>query len=216
MTQRPRVDTNGVGRVAGPTARLLRCEVALLHGISVFPCGRRDTVCREAHLTEFYVANKEEGPVYGPFDEQQVRDLVSEGRLDAASFICEDNGPWTTLDRAPQFAHLFSRPRDQDRPWREPEADDYERPVAGYRPWPGSAGQSYHGYAVAGLVCSLLGSCGGCLLAVLGLIFSSIALNGMKRSGNEQGKGLATAGVVLGIVGIVAFFILMAFVFTHR
>jgi hypothetical protein len=46
--------------------------------------------------------------------------------------------------------------------------------------------------AIAGFVCSLV-------LPPLGIIFSAIALSQLKKSGG-QGKGLATAGLVIGIV----------------
>jgi len=53
-------------------------------------------------------------------------------------------------------------------------------------------GQSYNGMAIAGFVLSLT-------IPLLGLIFSWIALAGIKRTGNEEGKGLATAGLIISI-----------------
>jgi hypothetical protein len=53
-------------------------------------------------------------------------------------------------------------------------------------------GQSYNGMAIAGFVLSLT-------IPFLGLIFSWIALAGIKRTGNEEGKGLATAGLIISI-----------------
>jgi hypothetical protein len=58
-----------------------------------------------------------------------------------------------------------------------------------------------NGMAVASLVCSLAGlvSCG--VLAILGIIFGFVARNQIERSrGTETGKGLATAGIVIGSV----------------
>jgi hypothetical protein len=56
-------------------------------------------------------------------------------------------------------------------------------------------GQSNQGMAIAGFVLSFFGP-----FSVLGLIFSLVALSGMKRTGNEEGKGLAIAGVVISSV----------------
>jgi uncharacterized membrane protein len=43
---------------------------------------------------------------------------------------------------------------------------------------------------------------GGFLLGILAIIFSSLSFKNIKRT-NEQGKGLAIAGLVCGIVGTV-------------
>jgi hypothetical protein len=67
-------------------------------------------------------------------------------------------------------------------------------PGVGYAP-PHEVGQSYQGMGIAGFVMSLI-----FIVSPIGLIFSIVALNGMKRTGNEQGKGLAIAGLVIGIV----------------
>ena len=54
-------------------------------------------------------------------------------------------------------------------------------------------GPSQQGLAIAGFVLSFT-------VPILGLIFSWIALSGMKRTHNEEGKGLATAGLVISLV----------------
>lgn len=56
----------------------------------------------------------------------------------------------------------------------------------------GSEEKGMNAMAIAGFVCSLV-------LPPLGIIFSAIALSQLKKSGG-QGKGLATAGLVIGIV----------------
>ena len=57
-------------------------------------------------------------------------------------------------------------------------------------------GQSYMGWAIAGFICAFV-------CALLGLIFSIVALNGMKKSGNQSGHGLAIAGIVIAIINMV-------------
>jgi hypothetical protein len=67
----------------------------------------------------------------------------------------------------------------------------YGQPISYHGPQYG--GQSHSGMAIAGFVLSFV-------LPLLGLIFSWIALSGMKRTGNEENKGLAIAGLVISIV----------------
>ena len=69
-------------------------------------------------------------------------------------------------------------------------------------------GQSYNGFAIAGFVLSLT-------FPLLGLIFSWIALNGMKKSGNIEGKGLATAGMIISsiLVGLSCLYVIAIFTF---
>jgi hypothetical protein len=54
-------------------------------------------------------------------------------------------------------------------------------------------GPSSQGMAIAGFVCSIV-------FPLLGLIFSLIALSGMKKNRNDEGKGLATAGLIISII----------------
>ena len=54
-----------------------------------------------------------------------------------------------------------------------------------------------NGMAIAGLVMSLL------CCSPLGIIFSSIAISQINRDPNQDGKGIATAGLVIGIIGAV-------------
>jgi hypothetical protein len=65
-------------------------------------------------------------------------------------------------------------------------------------------GKSYSGFSTAGFVLSLIGLFSWFLLipSILGLIFSCVALSGMNRTRNRQGRGLAIAGLVMGIVGV--------------
>lgn len=57
---------------------------------------------------------------------------------------------------------------------------------------PQAMSEATNTWAIVGFVCSLL-------IAPLGIIFSAIALGQIKRTG-EGGKGLALAGLIIGIV----------------
>jgi hypothetical protein len=89
-------------------------------------------------------------------------------------------------------------------------------PTARYQPPPGQAGYQW-GYAprnnplaIAALVCGiaqLLGFIvllGNILLAIPAVICGAIALRQIRARG-ERGRGMAIAGLVLGIIGIVLF-----------
>jgi predicted RNA-binding Zn-ribbon protein involved in translation (DUF1610 family) len=65
-------------------------------------------------------------------------------------------------------------------------------------------GQSYQGFAITSMVLGILSLfCCGPILGITAIIFSVVATNGMKTSKNFDGKGMATAGLVLGIIGVV-------------
>lgn len=68
-------------------------------------------------------------------------------------------------------------------------------------------GQSQHGKAVAALVCSIFSIvCSpvgiGMVAGVLAIVLASNATSNMARTGNFEGRGLAKAGLIIGIVGI--------------
>jgi len=69
-----------------------------------------------------------------------------------------------------------------------------------------------NGMAIAGFVLRLIGCTG-----LLGLIFSAIALDQFKKDSNQEGKALATAGLVIGIIDVagVLFWVFAFGAFVH-
>jgi hypothetical protein len=67
---------------------------------------------------------------------------------------------------------------------------------------------SYKGLALAALV---TGICGvplfGLITGVLAMAFAVLALTGMRRTGNETGKGMALAGFILGLIDFLGWLI---------
>ncbi len=55
---------------------------------------------------------------------------------------------------------------------------------------------------------SILGLVFGILVPLVGIIISAVALNKMKQTGVEEGKGMAMAGLIIGII-LMAIYILM-------
>lgn len=97
-----------------------------------------------------------------------------------------------------------------------PDSPQYSRaggsPYPPYQPYqqyyPGPMAPSTNPWAIASLICSLVG------IAILGVIFGHIALGEIKRSnGWQTGYGMALAGLIigyaeiaLGLVILIAFF----------
>jgi Na+/proline symporter len=91
-----------------------------------------------------------------------------------------------------------------------PPSDPFPQPP-GYQPYPAGAPmpmkQGKSGLAVASLVCSLVGLIPCFWLiqipALLGAIFGIIGLK-QTKSGERGGRGLAMAGMIIGIILVVA------------
>jgi hypothetical protein len=77
----------------------------------------------------------------------------------------------------------------------------YDQPGA-----PVAQPREMNGLAIASFVVSLVGLCGP--LGILGLIFGYVA-KGQIRNRNNSGSGLATAGIVLGWISLLAFIVLI-------
>lgn len=81
-----------------------------------------------------------------------------------------------------------------------------------------NSGNEISGFAVAGFVCSLLGfmlflaTGWPFLLGMLGVIFSSLGL--AATGGKRTGRGFAIAGLVIGILDIVLFWLLVVLLLT--
>lgn len=75
----------------------------------------------------------------------------------------------------------------------------YGAPYAPYTaPLPARA-RGTNGFAIASLVCGVLGLCAGLVGALPAIVFGHVALSQIKRGeGTEEGRGLAIAGLVMG------------------
>jgi Domain of unknown function (DUF4190) len=81
----------------------------------------------------------------------------------------------------------------------------------GYR---STAVRARNGMAVAGMVSGIVGLFVlGIILGPLAVIFGGIGLSRSKVSG--AGRGQAIAGIILGVIDIVAYFVLVALLTTH-
>ena len=68
----------------------------------------------------------------------------------------------------------------------------------------GVAQDKYNPFAIASFVCSIVGIfLFGLIMGILSVIFAVVAKNRAKTFPNEKGRGLATAGLVIGIIEII-------------
>lgn len=140
-----------------------------------------------------------DGQQYGPVSSDTLRRWIAEGRANGQTLArTDDTAGWKPLSAFAEFADLAAPP-----------------PLTS--PPPTFAAEGAHPLknspmAVAGFVCSLLGlMCCGPLVSTLGLIFSIVGLGEIKRHPRQlTGSSLAIAGLVLAILGLLAFLLFFA------
>ncbi len=71
------------------------------------------------------------------------------------------------------------------------------------------------GFAVASLVCSIVGFVTG-LGAVLGIVFGFVARDRMRKSENLSGRGLALSGIIVGCLALASFLAAMVVLLTSE
>lgn len=90
-------------------------------------------------------------------------------------------------------------------PYGQQYNPNYSQPYAQqYGYMPPAANQQYNGFAIAGFVCSFFTS-------IIGLIFSIIGLNQIKRQ-DGKGKGLAIAGIIISVAKLGIYLLLIVMI----
>jgi hypothetical protein len=133
-----------------------------------------------------------DGAVKGPFGLHDVRELAARGEIQRATLVWREGmAGWIAAGDFPELAAILSMPTATS-------SASLPLAVEPYR---------VSGFAVASLVLGILWLCGlGSLLAV---IFGSVSLSQISKSrGALGGKGMAIAGLVLGIISL-AFLVLL-------
>lgn len=133
-----------------------------------------------------------DGREYGPLSADQLRQWISEGRANAETQTRrEGDAGWKPLAQFPEFQLVA--PPVHPTPFPPPRYGSARRTNA---------------FAITGLVFGILSVTGGlCCYGlpfnILGLIFSLVALVQIKSNPElYDGRGLAIAGVVLSILGL--------------
>lgn len=168
---------------------------------------------------EWYYAqdNRQQGPV--PL--QAIQEMVRGGQIQPNTLVWRQGMPnWVTASQVPELfapavsqhpapqAHYPYAPQNPPGGPYAPPTGAHGVPEAPYYPHPvtmgyAMAGKSYSGFAITSLVLSLIGLlfC-GFIVGIAAIIFGVVALNGMNASGNREGRGMAIAGVVIGVLDI--------------
>ena len=113
----------------------------------------------------------------------------AEGRTDGYGWQGQPPYP----PQQPYQNQTYQQPSYQQ-PYGQPSANYYQGPMA----------PATSGYAIASLICSLLGYIGVFGFGpLLGIIFGHLALREIDRSnGALQGRGIAQAGLILGYIAL--------------
>ena len=137
-----------------------------------------------------------DGRQYGPATEGQLRQWISEGRADAQTRVrVEGSADWKLLSELEDF---FPKPKPAPVP----------APLTAPAPFSITPVPRTNPLAVAGMVFGILSiafscCCYGLPFNVVGILFSGMALSQIKADPlKQQGKGIATAGLVLSIFSI--------------
>lgn len=160
---------------------------------------RTPPVLGRRHLLDASLQNAGRG---GHLGEERILDPASAAALRRQCGYYHRNGAAAIARRSQARRSRSHSPPPQT----VPRKADPAVTVIDYSTRPHVPAGSENGLAVAGFVCSLVGIFIG-IIALLGLVFSTIAL------GRPGRRGLATAGLVLGIIGVVGWVIVVAMQF---
>lgn len=146
-----------------------------------------------------------DGKEYGPVDAEVIRRWLDEGRANGQTkVLAEGATEWKTIAETPALASVPAVPTP---------------PPATPGPIALSPVPRNNSYAVAGLTLGILAltfglcCCYGLPFSTPGIICSSIAFSQIKRDpANQQGKGMAVAGLILCIVSLLVGVLLFALV----
>ncbi|MDB6059782.1 MAG: hypothetical protein JWO95_3626 [Verrucomicrobiales bacterium] len=132
---------------------------------------------------------------YGPVSADQIRQWFKEGRANGSTLVQAEGVPgWRPLATYPEFSV----------PPQAPPAAPSAPPA--YAPTPTVAPTApTNGNAITGLVFGILSvtcMCAGLPVGAIGIIFSCIALSQLGHNPSQKGKGLAIAGLILSIIGV--------------
>jgi hypothetical protein len=137
---------------------------------------------------------------YGPVSADLICQWIAERRLNAQSLAqAAGTADWQPLSQFPEFAAALAN--------AAPPAPELE-PIE-----PSALPVGTNGMAIASLVMGVLGLPFGCccfpVFSILGVGFAVVAVSQLRTNVQQNGKGLAWAGLVLSILGLLVFVIRM-------
>ena len=127
---------------------------------------------------------------HGPVPVDVIHQMLSRGELSTTDLVwCEGMTQWTAAGRVPALAVVT--PPNAPVGGMPHLATPHAPGGYGARPLSYTqAATSYSGMAVAGLVMAFI-------MPLVGFILTLVAMNGMKRTGNYDGKGIANAAMAI-------------------
>lgn len=160
--------------------------------------------------TWYYSMN---GQQAGPVTQQELQQLVAQGMVKPQDLVWNQGMPnWVPAMQVPGLVPAGPQPGAY--PGQQPQYGGYPQPgfqqpgygapqgygPVGYAP----PVQDHKGKATGSLVCGIIGLffC-GLILGIIAIVLGTGAKKAMQQSGNFDGQGMATAGVVLGIIDLI-------------
>lgn len=145
----------------------------------------------------YYTLN---GVQQGPVDVSVIQQMLASGQLTAQESVWREGmGAWAPVTTIPEFSNV------QPQQMQQPQSNYGAQPAYPGAPMPGQAYSTPQpqgtGLAITALVMGILAIPGACLPCV-GLIFGILAIIFALVNKNPEGKGLAKAGLICGIVGL--------------
>ena len=141
---------------------------------------------------------------YGPVSAEQLRQWVSEGRVNGATRVqAEGSGVWKPLSEYPELGGIAPPPLPPVSPFSVP--------------FPPSSGIQNNQMAIWSMVCGALGmfQCCQIILGPLAIILGFIALSNIKANPNQRGSGFAIAGIIMGVIGLLIGIVLGIMIFNN-
>ena len=138
-----------------------------------------------------------DGKEYGPISAEQVRQWIQEGRLNAQTKVLPEGSPiWRTVGEIPELLAMLPPP--------PPPTPMAPAPISMPQV---EAHTTTNPLAISGMILGILSllfscCCYGLPWNLAGIICSTIALSQIKTNPNQQGRGMAIAGLILSILGI--------------
>ena len=158
-----------------------------------------------------------DGKEYGPKAAVEVREWIAEGRLNAQSEIKpQGEEEWVKLSSLLEFAADLNPQAVTPSPAPEslpplPQPAAHPAPPATYTPAPKTGTNPM---AITGMICGIISlptlcCSSGVPFNILGIVFSLIGLSQLKVNPQQQGKGMATAGLICSILSVLLIGILI-------
>jgi len=149
------------------------------------------------------------GQQQGPVPLEHLKHWLTSGQLGPTELVWREGmSNWVAANQVPELqgfapamtgaaAAGFQQPQQ---PVGYAQTVNYQTPYSIQDP----RIQSQVSQARSAMICGIIGSfCIGFILGIVAIILASQAFNSMKQNRSEEGKGMAVAGMVLGVLGVI-------------